>query len=57
MSSVASPRPRSSSRFLARVLPGTLATALNSSLFGTRYTAGTLNNVGAVAYLGGGVHV
>jgi hypothetical protein len=31
--------------------------ALNSSLLGTRYTVGTLDNVGAVAYLGGGAHV
>ena len=31
--------------------------ALNSSLLGTRYTVGTLDNVGAVAYLGGGAYV
>jgi hypothetical protein len=31
--------------------------AINSSLLGTRYTVGTLDNVGAVAYLGGGAHV
>jgi hypothetical protein len=31
--------------------------ALNSSLLGTRYTVGTLDDVGAVAYLGGGAHV
>jgi hypothetical protein len=31
--------------------------ALNSSLLGTRYTVGTLDIVGAVAYLGGGAHV
>jgi hypothetical protein len=31
--------------------------ALNSLRLGTRYTVGTLDNVGAVAYLGGGAHV
>jgi len=31
--------------------------ALNSSLLGTRYAVGTLDDVGAIAYLGGGAHV